>query len=152
LVTQVYEEPRGVTWSLTSNHPSVPVQATKNQTGIGSDNQNQNQISLRTRILILFMSETRTVTVLLYFLELESDVLHKSKETCTLLKPLLGSSFDFVKNCVLGFLTIRNQRTFSSGFLKFFRITEPLVLVLVHERTGNKPNRLVSSLIFKEPQ
>jgi hypothetical protein len=37
--TQVSEEPREVTWSLTSNHPSVPVRATKNQTGIGSDIQ-----------------------------------------------------------------------------------------------------------------
>ncbi len=93
MVTQVYEEPRGVTWSLTSNHPSVPVQATKNQTVIGSDNQNQNQISFRTRILILFMSETRTVTLLLHFLELESDVLHKSKATCTLLETTVGQFF-----------------------------------------------------------
>ncbi len=37
--TQVSEEPREVTRSLTSNHPSVPVRATKNQTGIGSDIQ-----------------------------------------------------------------------------------------------------------------
>jgi hypothetical protein len=88
--TQVSEEPRGFTHSLTSNRPSVPVPATKNQTGIASDIQNQNQISLRTRILILFMSETRTVTVLLYFLELESDVLHKSKETYTLVETTVG--------------------------------------------------------------
>jgi hypothetical protein len=91
--TQVSEETRGVTRSLTSNHPSVPVRATKNQTGIRSDIQNQNQISLRTRILILFISETRTVTVLLYFLELESDVLHKSKETCTLVETTVGQFF-----------------------------------------------------------
>jgi hypothetical protein len=56
--TQVSEELRGVTQSLTSNHPLVPVRATKNQPRIGSDIQNQNQISLRTRTLILFMSET----------------------------------------------------------------------------------------------
>jgi hypothetical protein len=37
--TQVSEEPRGITRSLTRNHPSVPVRATKNQTGIGSDVQ-----------------------------------------------------------------------------------------------------------------
>jgi hypothetical protein len=59
--TQVSEEPRGVTRSLTSNHPSVPVRATKNQTGIGSDIQNQNQISLQTRILILFISDSFTL-------------------------------------------------------------------------------------------
>jgi hypothetical protein len=91
--TQVSEEPRGVTQSLTSNHPSVPVRATKNLTGIGSDIQDQNQISLRTRILILFMFETRTVTVLLYFLELEVDVFHKSKETCTLVETTAGQFF-----------------------------------------------------------
>jgi hypothetical protein len=40
------------------------------------------------------MSETRTVTVLLYFLELESsDVLHKSKETCTLVETTVGQFF-----------------------------------------------------------
>jgi hypothetical protein len=104
LVTQVHEEPRGFTWSLTSNHPSIPVWATTNQTGIGSDNQNQNQISLRTKILILFMSETRTVTVLLYFLELESDVLHKSKETCTLVETTVGEFFRFCEELSSGFL------------------------------------------------
>jgi hypothetical protein len=55
--------------------------------------KNQNQISLRTRILILFMSETRAVTVLLYFVELESDVLHKSKETCTLVETTVRQFF-----------------------------------------------------------
>jgi hypothetical protein len=76
--TQVSEEPRGLTQSLTSNDPSV--RATKNQIEIGYDIQNQNKILLKTRILILFMSETKTMTVLLYFLELESDVFHKSKQ------------------------------------------------------------------------
>jgi hypothetical protein len=91
--TQVSEEPRGVSRSLTSNHPSVPVWATKNQTGIGSDIQNENQISLGTRILNLFMSETITVTVLLYFLKLESDVFHKRKETWTQVETTVGQFF-----------------------------------------------------------
>jgi hypothetical protein len=40
---------------------------------------------------------------------------------------------------VLDSLTVRNERTFGYGFLKFFRIIEPLVLVLQYFQSITDP-------------